>query len=502
MLDFNNLNYYPSLMVKNDTPINNVHILKGDPIISEAHYLKTLVDQLYSTLELNKVDISKIDIRKSKSVRISLESLSRKIGDIHTNTMIDVQPDKANEIRIKPNINQELQNFNLVANEGRVKTYVNTNIDALASLEGRARASLERSITSLSSSDRFSTFFYDSTKDQAKIEERYDDLLERFQSKLDEIFHHKEDFIQFLDKFNHGEQANSESKSVEEVPLSLNAEYFSNPDDFYKEESNDQGLSTNLRNIQAIDKVIINLKAQIIEFDPKIDLLDKVIADFKAISAFDDSLYDISSKFEFDADRLKTLRDKLQSLDDLKYSLLQEFNAKNDNINNLIAKKKALMELNRSVITKNESMLQVQVAEGKLKANISVNDLLDLQMSIADLDRQIVNLKDQFTDFHNKNNQFDRQIAGLNTKKIQLKELYSIDKDNFSEENKSKLKSINQQLKFLMDAKNNLINENTLNNNLISKLEAQKSTFVERSIYYKKELGDLANTPIIQHRDI
>jgi hypothetical protein len=110
MLDFNNLNYFPSLFEKfnvgEQQVINKVAV---DPITDKVDYVKALVNQLSSALELNKISLS------NKSARLSYHTDTDTVTDVK-DLVTTVIESKGKQV---PRINTQINSDALAALEGR-----------------------------------------------------------------------------------------------------------------------------------------------------------------------------------------------------------------------------------------------------------------------------------------------------------------------------------------------------------------------------------------------
>lgn len=131
--------------------------------------------------------------------------------------------------------------------------------------------------------------------------------------------------------------------------------------------------------------------------------------------------------------------------------------------------------------------------KGKLKVNVSVDDLFNTNQSIVKLDKQISNFNAQSIDFQHKMNELGKEISQFTSEKNELKQ--KVSSKNYTQWDLAKLNSIKTKLTFLENAQSQLLSEFNVNKNELTKLEAQKSTLVERSLQFKKQLGDIAITP-------
>lgn len=132
MLDFNNLNYFPSLFDIFNTS-NTINKPMVEPITSKADYSKTLINQLYKVLELNNIDISKVE-NKYKSIGYNLNAKD----------LIDIET-KGKEIQLRPRINTNVD----------IKT-----LDALEGVTPRVEINTSKNSSLITDNTTFSTYFH------------------------------------------------------------------------------------------------------------------------------------------------------------------------------------------------------------------------------------------------------------------------------------------------------------------------------------------------------
>jgi hypothetical protein len=127
------------------------------------------------------------------------------------------------------------------------------------------------------------------------------------------------------------------------------------------------------------------------------------------------------------------------------------------------------------------------------KANITPDDLIKTKESIEETNRQIYSIKSQFIDFQDKINKLDKQISDLTTEKLNLTRKFN--KGYFSKSDKDSLKNTIEFLNFINETKTKLVKDFESNNNLITKLEENKSSLIKQFDQLQNELGYIAITP-------
>jgi hypothetical protein len=133
--------------------------------------------------------------------------------------------------------------------------------------------------------------------------------------------------------------------------------------------------------------------------------------------------------------------------------------------------------------------------KGKLKANVSVDDLFRTNQSIVEFDKQISDINAQSIDLQHKMNELGKEISQFTSEKNQIKQ--KISNKNYTQWDLAKLNTIKTKLTFLEGAQSELLQEFNVNKNELIKLEANKTDLSERSVQIKKQLGDLAITPTV-----
>jgi hypothetical protein len=357
MLDFNNLNYFPSLFDKSNAVIQEAQLInvdKGDSITKKVDFVNTFVNNLYSEIEgltnyTNAMINDRSTLIKDRNTMINdLDKL------IHETSKSFENHDKGKELQISPKYS--------------------THFDTLAALEGKTS-----SVRSSDSTEKFSTYFYYDDKPKGKhaiealkdftnakkvqfninplninpkqailvdVNKQFDQLLIQFEDRLHNIADFKISFNNLLEEYD---SKDIDKINTEPLDISPMAEYFSNSEDYF----NDAGSKGNItsheiisynQKIEEMNKIILDLKAKLIEFNDQIRELDVITNEFIEFSNFKDLN---SFKGDFNSlnyKKVNMIRDKLESLDEFKYKLLDEFNEKNNKINEIIARRDALLE--------------------------------------------------------------------------------------------------------------------------------------------------------------
>lgn len=127
----------------------------------------------------------------------------------------------------------------------------------------------------------------------------------------------------------------------------------------------------------------------------------------------------------------------------------------------------------------------------------NVFDLYNTEKEIVKLDKNIGNFNAISIDYQHKINEFNKQIAQFLGEKNELKEKISKDtkNSNLNQFDLQKLTAIKSKISYFENLRDQATEIFNANEKDLSKLKAEKSTLVERSIHYKKLLGNLAITP-------
>ncbi len=129
-----------------------------------------------------------------------------------------------------------------------------------------------------------------------------------------------------------------------------------------------------------------------------------------------------------------------------------------------------------------------------LQAKASMDDLFRTNQSIEDFTKQIIEMRSQFIDHHDKINKLDTEISDFTIEKNNLKKKFN--NGGFADSDRALLNTIKNKLTFLENTKNQLSNDFNLNNSKINDLETKKATLVELKNKLEKELGNIAKTPV------
>jgi hypothetical protein len=303
MLDFYNLNYFPSYFEKFNMST------KVQPITNKVDYVKMLINELYYTLNLGKFEVPQ--------VKFNLPEFGRSKAQSHADTL------------------SALEGLNTNTNTRKTPNWRNTSL--------------------ISDSTGFSTYF---NKDWNKPRDVLLGRLPSVNSSPNDLLLNYRDSgstrtiptTPLIIDTNNADNSwiyDSPLPSVNSTPIRplIYSEYY----DLEEVSNTTNALATKLLNIKSaiveVDTKIVKLKDQFIEFHHKINRFDEQIAELGKQKLQFTEKFNKGKLSASDWDSLNKIKQQLKYIFDSKASLEASNNLNNDELKSLEIKKSSLLEL-------------------------------------------------------------------------------------------------------------------------------------------------------------